>query len=73
MQQNRSRAQLEFREDHSYFVVRLPVHPLAVTTMESGSHDLGAESGAESNDLLTQSDEPPTQSPTQSNDPVTPK
>lgn len=50
------RLEFEFDEDHSYFMVRLPIHPTALEVAESQSRP---ESGGES-----------TQSPTQSSDPV---
>jgi ATP-dependent DNA helicase RecG len=53
-------AEFEFDEDHSYFMVRPPIHPAALEVAES-------QSRPESGGVSTQS---PTQSPTQSSDPV---
>ena len=57
-------AEFEFDEDHSYFMVRLPIHPAALEVAESQTR---SESRLESGGESTQS---PTQSPTQSSDPV---
>ncbi|HEX4966331.1 MAG TPA: hypothetical protein VF173_36320 [Thermoanaerobaculia bacterium] len=59
-------AEFEFDEDHSYFMVRLPVHPAALEVAEL--HETGASphDGADLTQSPTQSTQPPTQSPTQS-------
>jgi len=56
-------AEFEFDEDHSYFMVRLPVHPAALEVAESGAAGASPRVGEDST-------QPPTQSPTQQTDPV---
>ena len=53
MRENGSPApEFEFDEDHSYFLVRLPVHPAALEVVQQKPRSLRAESGAES-EVLT--------------------
>ena len=53
MRENGSPApEFEFDEDHSYFLVRLPVHPAALEVVQQKPRPLRAESGAES-EVLT--------------------
>jgi ATP-dependent DNA helicase RecG len=56
-------AEFEFDEDHSYFMVRLPIHPVAREVAES-------QNGRETTQSRSESIQSSTQSPTQSSDPV---